>query len=64
MRKTFRFLIPKTGQVVDLVMDMDIDAVAAEMAKRAVMNKSWKSEAMYGAIKAEIVEAEDAKEAL
>lgn len=59
MQVRHRFVIPRTGQVVDLALEIDVDAVAEEMAKRAVMNKSWESQAMYGAIKAVIVETKE-----
>lgn len=59
MQVSYRFVIHRTGQVVDLILDIDTDAVAEEMARRAVMNKSLKSQTLYGSIKAVIVEAKE-----
>lgn len=58
MKKSYRFTLPNSGQVVFLEVEINEDDVAEFMMRRAVMNDSWKSIAMHGAIQATIVGAD------
>ncbi|TNF65036.1 hypothetical protein FBF48_10680 [Streptococcus salivarius] len=54
-----RFVIPATRQVVDLVVEIDRQKLADEMARRCLLNSSMRSQILFGHIKASIVEVKE-----
>lgn len=57
MKLQHRFIIPKTGQVADVVVEIDQEKLIEHLAVRCLLNKTNKTTAFFGHIKAAIVEA-------
>lgn len=50
-----KLVLHHTGQTVELVIEIDEAKLCDEMAKRCILNDTWKSTLLFGAIKAEVV---------